>query len=327
MALSREYLMRWRIVPGLLLILSAAIYFNNASWLAPAQTGKPVLLAHRGVHQTFRHANLTAESCTATMIHPPTHDFIENTIRSMRAAFEAGAAMVEIDIHPTSDGHFVVFHDWALDCRTDGKGVTREQSLADLKRLDVGYGYTFDGKTFPLRGKGVGAMPTLNEVLAEFPGKGFLIHIKSKDRTEGERLAALLARLAPEERASLAVYGDTAPVEEVKRKLPDLYAGASGALKTCLLGYIAIGWSGYVPTACRERMMLVPVNIAPWLWGWPDRFMARMKSARTAVFILGSHDGSFSTGIDAAEDLSRLPKPFSGGIWTNKIEVLGPLLR
>jgi glycerophosphoryl diester phosphodiesterase len=250
--------MRWRIVLGLLVILSAAIYFNNASWLAPAQTGKPVLLAHSGVHQTFRRTDLTAESCTATKIYPPTHNF---------------------------------------------------------------------GKTFPLRGKGVGAMPTLNEVLAEFPGKGFLIHIKSRDKTEGEKLAALLARLAPEERASLAIYGDTAPVEEVKRQLPDLYIGASGVLKNCLLGYIAIGWSGYVPTACRERVMLVPVNVAPWLWGWPNRFMARIKSAQTVVFILGDHDGSFSTGIDTAEDLSRLPKPFSGGIWTNKIEVLGPLMR
>ncbi len=321
------YPMRRRIAFGLLVALSAAIYLNNANWLAPAQTGETFLLAHRGVHQTFRRTDLTAESCTATMIQPPTHDFIENTLRSMRAAFEAGAAMVEIDIHPTSDGHFVVFHDWTLDCRTDGKGVTREHSLADLKRLDVGYGYTFDGKTFPLRGKGVGAMPTLDEVLVEFPGKGFLIHVKSKDKAEGERLAARLAQLPPKTRASLAIYGDTAPVEEVRRRLPDLRVGSSGALKNCLLGYIAVGWSEYVPAACRARVMLVPANIAPWLWGWPDRFMARMKTARTTVFVLGDHDGSFSTGIDTTEELARLPKPFDGGIWTNRIEVLGPLLR
>ena len=36
----------------------------------------------------------------------------------MRAAFAAGADIVEFDVHPTSDGQFAVFHDWTLDCRT-----------------------------------------------------------------------------------------------------------------------------------------------------------------------------------------------------------------
>ena len=37
----------------------------------------------------------------------------------MRAAFAAGADIVELDIHPTTDGQFAVFHDWTLDCRTE----------------------------------------------------------------------------------------------------------------------------------------------------------------------------------------------------------------
>ena len=57
-----------------------------------------------------------------------------------------------------------------------------KHTLADLKTLDVGYGYTADGgKTFPFRHKGVGLMPSLDEVIAAFPGKRFLIHIKSND--------------------------------------------------------------------------------------------------------------------------------------------------
>jgi glycerophosphoryl diester phosphodiesterase len=320
--------MRLRIVLLALLVIAATIYLFNASWLAPAQDGKPVFLAHRGVHQTFHREGLTADSCTATMIHPPTHNFIENTLPSMRAAFEAGASIVEFDIHPTTDGHFSVFHDWTLDCRTDGRGVTREHSLADLRKLDVGHGYTSDGgKTFPLRGKGVGAIPTLDEVLAAFPGKGFFIHIKGRDRTEGEKLAARLKLLTPEQRAPLVVYGASEPVEEVKRQLPDLRVGSRGALKDCFLRYIASGWFGHVPEACRGRVMMVPVNIAPWLWGWPNRFMARMNAADARVFILGDYDGgNFSTGIDTPADLARLPKNFPGGIWTNRIEAIAPLL-
>lgn len=318
-----------RRIAVVLLLLVAVLYLFNASWLAASPQGKPAFLAHRGVHQTFHREGLTAQSCTATMIHQPQHDFIENTLPSMRAAFDAGATIVEFDIHSTRDGNFAVFHDWTLDCRTDGKGVTREHDLADLKRLDVGFGYTADGgRTFPLRGKGVGLMPSLEEVLSAFPGKGFLIHVKSRDKTEGEALASRLMQLAPEQREFLAVYGDTEPVEEVKRQLPDMRVGSRTALKNCLLGYIATGWFGHVPESCRERLMLVPVNIAPWLWGWPNRFLARMKAADTSVFILGDYDGGdFSTGIDHAADLARLPQQFDGGIWTNRIESIARLRR
>ena len=91
----------------------------------------------------------------------------------MRAGFAAGADIVELDVHPTTDGEFAVFHDWTLDCRTDGQGVTREHSMAYLKKLDIGHGYTADGgKTFPFRGKGIGLMPTLAEVLEAFPQRG-----------------------------------------------------------------------------------------------------------------------------------------------------------
>ena len=98
------------------------------------------LLAHRGVAQQFDRAGLTNETCTAARMLPPTHGYLENTIDSIRAAFEYGAHMVELDIHPTADGEFAVFHDWRLECRTDGSGVTRERSMAYLRTLDIGHG-------------------------------------------------------------------------------------------------------------------------------------------------------------------------------------------
>src|SRR5688500_3307527 len=107
-----------------LLVVAAAIYFWNASWLAPAPTQPQLkLIAHRGVHQTFDKTGVEGTTCTATRIRPPSHGFIENTIASTQAAFDAGADVVELDVHPTTDGQFAVFHDWSLDCRTDGTGV------------------------------------------------------------------------------------------------------------------------------------------------------------------------------------------------------------
>ena len=42
---------------------------------------------------------------------------------SFRAAFAAGADIVEFDVHPTTDGHFVVFHDWTARLPHQGSGV------------------------------------------------------------------------------------------------------------------------------------------------------------------------------------------------------------
>jgi glycerophosphoryl diester phosphodiesterase len=316
--------MRLKIILAALLLIAGAIYLLNASWLTAAQIGRPVLVAHRGVHQTFHREGLNAQSCTATMIHPPTHDFIENTLPSMRAAFDAGADMVELDIHPTRDGHFAVFHDWTLECRTDGTGITRERTLAELKALDIGHGYTADGgRTFPLRGKGVGLMPSLDEVLAAFPGKGLLIHIKSNEPAEGERLAARLAQLPAAQRETLAVYGGDRPVAALRARLPQTKTMSKRQEIRCLAQYLLLGWSGHVPSSCAHNLLLVPQNYAWLMWGWPDRFLARMRGVGAVVVLAGPYAaGEFSTGLDSAEDFRRAPQRAALGIWTNRIETI-----
>lgn len=314
---------------AIVLAAGAAIYLNNTNLLASRATGKPVLLAHRGLAQGFETADLRGDTCTASRMIRSGHDYLENTIDSMRAAFAAGADIVEFDVHPTTDGQFAVFHDWTIDCRTDGTGVTREQSMTYLKTLDIGHGYTADGgKTFPFRGKGKGLMPTLDEVLTTFPGRRFLIHVKSRDADEGRRLAAALGRLNLSERARLIVYGAEEPVAEVRGALPDIKTMSRSSLIACMTRYIGYGWTGIVPQACSETMVLVPINIAPWLWGWPDRFLARLSSAGSSVFVLGPYSGGeFSTGIDTKDDIARLPNDYAGGIWTNDTELVAGALK
>jgi glycerophosphoryl diester phosphodiesterase len=306
--------------------LAAFVYINNTSLLSASRGGRPTLLAHRGLHQTFPADGLKADTCTAARIHPPEHGFLENTIASMEAAFDAGADVVELDVHPTTDGHFAVLHDWTLNCRTNGEGVTRERTLAELKALDIGHGYTGDGgKTYPFRGKGVGLMPSLDEVLAAFPDRQLLIDIKSNDPVDGEKLANRLLRLPPGQLSRIMVYGGDLPVDAVRARLRHLKTMSRASARRCLINYIAIGWTGYVPAACRGSLLLVPINVAPWLWGWPNRFLARMASAGTEVFAAGPWDGGFSRGIDDAETFARLPKGYAGGIWTNRIDRVAPL--
>jgi glycerophosphoryl diester phosphodiesterase len=100
------------------------------------------------------------------------------------------------------------------------------------------------------------------------------------------------------------------------------------SLTQCLLRYIAIGWSGYVPTACHHSLVLVPNNVAPWLWNWPNGLLKRMARAGSIVMVVGPYSpGEFSRGIDSEAEFTELPHGFAGGIWTNRIDRIGALVR
>lgn len=307
------------------LILFAFIYFNNTSIFLGRQEGKPLLLAHRGLGQTFPMEGITGETNTAARIYPPEHPYLENTIPSMEAAFQAGADIVELDVQPTKDGQFDVFHDWILDYRTNGKGVTREHTLAELKALDIGYGYTADqGKTHPFRGKGIGMMPSLDEVLDHFPDRTLLIHVKSNDPQEGELLARYLKKLPQERLARLIVYGGHRPIAVLKGNLPRLRVMSKATMKKAFIPYLALGWTGYIPAAMKNSFFYLPQKYARFLWGWPHRFIRRINNANS-IFVLVAGEGVWSEGFDTAEDLKKLPANYWGGIWTNRIDRIGPL--
>jgi glycerophosphoryl diester phosphodiesterase len=304
-----------------------AVYAVNTSRFARPIRTRPLLVAHRGVHQDFPHAGVTATTCTATRIYPPQNNFIENTIPSMKQAFNDGAGIVEFDIQRTRDEKWAVFHDWTLACRTNGHGVTHDQTLAYLQTLDIGYGYTADGgKTFPFRGKGVGLMPSLDEVLNALPRRRFLIQIKSNAPRDGAALALKLKTLPRARLRNLMVFGGSRPIHVIRREFPILRTNSPETEKGCLIGYEALGWLGYVPRGCRNSLLIVPVNVAPWLWGWPNRFLRRMHNVGTNVFVADSLKPGGLKGIDSTEDLKRLPPRYSGGIWTDRIDVIGPAL-
>ncbi|HEX6866474.1 MAG TPA: glycerophosphodiester phosphodiesterase family protein [Caulobacteraceae bacterium] len=313
---------------GVLAVVAAGLWFaNNSGGGKPA--GELTLLAHRGVHQPFSRVGLTNETCTAAQSIGAGHSYIENTLPSIDAAFYYGADMVEIDVHPTTDGEFAVFHDWTLDCRTNGKGVTREHSMAELKKLDVGYGYTSNGgRSFYLRGRGVGLMPTLGEVLKKFPDRRFLINIKSNDPAEADLLHAYLDK-AKADRKLLMVMGGERPVERLRALDPALRAVSKADAKACLKDYLLTGWYGNVPRHCRNSFVAIPVDYAWMLWGWPNRFLERMQRHGTDVYVGGRADFELQSieGLDHPADLDHLPEGWKGGVMTDRIDLIGPKLK
>lgn len=312
----------------ILAVLIAALWLRNTSlFTPPASDGPPQFIAHRGVHQTYHREDLERDTCTAIRIDPPTHDFIENTLPSMQAAFEAGAQVIEIDVHLTPDGEFAVFHDWTLDCRTEAEGQTNQTPMSLIRTLDAGYGYTADGgETFPLRGKGVGMIRSLPEVLDAFPEGKFLINFKSRRAVEGRVLAEMLEE-NPRWRAQVwGVYGAPIPSEALVERIPDMPYFTKDTAKSCLKDYALIGWSGIVPDSCHNTLVPVPIDYAPFLWGWPRAFEARMNGAGSSVLIFGSVGGGDegTPAIDTPAQLAKIPKGFGGYVWTNRIEVTGP---
>lgn len=59
----------------------------------------------------------------------------ENTLEAFRLAMEQGADGIELDVHLSADGELVVIHDEQLDRTTDGHGLVKDHTLAQLQAL------------------------------------------------------------------------------------------------------------------------------------------------------------------------------------------------
>jgi glycerophosphoryl diester phosphodiesterase len=313
-------------------IILVGLSLLNASWLAPAPVGKPKLIAHRGVYHLYdKRAAVGRDACTARFIQEPEHFIFENTPASIRQSLTKGADMVEIDVAPTRDGEMVLFHDWTVDCRTNGKGETRDLTLADLKALDIGYGYTADGgKTYPLRGYGVGLMPTVAEALEVSPDKPLLFNFKSKNPKEADQLFAILKASGRDyEKLGDAFYGAQGPVDRIRRLAPKNWAfNMKGEAKQCTTDYVLYGWTGIIPESCRNGVLVIPVNYQWPMWGWPNRLIARMKSVGGRVIVTGPYEsGKSNEGLTEPKQLGKIPASFNGYIWVEDIWAIGPALK
>jgi glycerophosphoryl diester phosphodiesterase len=323
---------RWllRIATGLA-VAFLVLTVVNASWLAPTPKGHVKLIAHRGVYQAFDHRGLAKDTCTATRIEAPYHRYLENTLPSLHMAKALGAAMVELDFAPTKDGRLVVFHDWTLDCRTDGHGDTRDRTLAEIKTLDAGYGYTADGgRTFPFRGKGIGMIPTLAEYLREAGSKPLLFNFKSADPSEADRLAvALKAAGRDVEGIGDGFYGgpEAGPVARIRQIYPKAWVFSKERAKACSKAYAIEGWFGVTPAACRNGTLIVPLDYQWAFPGWPNRAIARMDAAGAHVLMVGPQRGEGNpAGLDMPEQLGQVPASFNGYLFVDDIWNVAPAL-
>ncbi|MDP2772086.1 MAG: glycerophosphodiester phosphodiesterase [Nocardioides sp.] len=94
----------------------------------------------------------------------PEIEGLENTVAAFKHAVALGYDYLETDVHVTSDGVLLAFHDDVLDRVTDQVGVLADTTYAEVRSALIG---------------GQEQVPTLETLFEEFPGARFNIDLKS----------------------------------------------------------------------------------------------------------------------------------------------------
>lgn len=165
---------RWMAITSLVIYLSGA-----SSDFAIAKTSsdygqiKAINISHRGASG-----------------HAPEHTL---------QAYELGNVMngdyIEIDLQMTKDGELIALHDETIDRTTEKKGLVKNLTLKEIKKLDAG---SWFNEAFPekMSTEYFGLqIPTLREVLDRFgPDSKFFIETKSPEVYPGmeEKLISIL---------------------------------------------------------------------------------------------------------------------------------------
>ncbi|MDF3126493.1 glycerophosphodiester phosphodiesterase family protein [Rheinheimera sp. 1928-s] len=272
---------KW-IVSGLFVVVLVVLFRQPDIELSD----KGRIISYKGLVQPTSYVGVDNDSCTANKLISVEHPYIENTLPAIARAFELGADKIHLNVQVTADNKLAIFHDWTLDCRTDGKGVTSKQSMDYLKTLDLGYGYRIAGsELYPFRGKGLGLMTSLPEVMQHFPEKDFLINMKTKQPRAIKVLVGYLAGLSATERGRLSFIGDQQIMDAVSEQFAEPRLYSQEIAKQCLLGYVLLGWSTYYPESCRHKTIILPEKYGKYLWGWPSQFAARAQANNSQVYL------------------------------------------
>ena len=105
----------------------------------------------------------------------PEIEGLENTMAAFAHAVDLGYRYLETDVHVTSDGVLLAFHDTVLDRVTDRTGTIAETTYAEVQQASIG---------------GREPVPTLAELFDAFPDARFNIDLKSEGSVEA--LAAFI---------------------------------------------------------------------------------------------------------------------------------------
>lgn len=129
----------------------------------------------------------------------------ENTLPSFRKALDYGAHALEMDVHMTADGHVVVSHDPSGERMAGVAAQIRHSALVDVQSWDAGWGFRGPAGDRPFASRGY-RIPTLEEVIAEFPGVPLNIDLKQPSPSMVRPVVDLVRRMNAADHVILASF-------------------------------------------------------------------------------------------------------------------------
>lgn len=141
----------------------------------------------------------------------------DNTMEAFDLAHKMGADGIELDVRLTSDGQVVIFHDNTLDRVTNMRGTIPEYTLAELKAMDVGYGF-FGGQR-----KGY-KIATLDEVYDLIAPLDMIVNVEIKEKTpEIIKVCADIAKRHKMEEKIIYSCFNHYQIRRVKEEIPNAF--------------------------------------------------------------------------------------------------------
>ncbi len=132
-------------------------------------------------------------------------NYPENTLPSFESALKYPIDQIEMDLHMTKDGEIILMHDHKLERSTNGAGLIREHTLAEIKKLDAG-----SWKDSRFTGTSVPTFIEFLEFLQDYPDMTLNVELKDYPETDAEwawesadKSIALLDRYGMTDRAMI----------------------------------------------------------------------------------------------------------------------------
>lgn len=148
----------------------------------------------------------------------------------------------------------------------------------------------------------------------------------------GEEAAKLLVAELPTPEVDIAarhvIIGDDAAVKFIRNVRPAHSAFSILEARACASDYRLSGIWGGVPASCGNGTMLLTLDdLGYTLWGWPNRFLARMQSAGVRVIIAEDVANGQIKGLSDVNQYGDIANSYNGYIWVDNITDLGPALK
>ena len=224
----------------------------------------------------------------------------ENTLAAFERAVECGVDALEMDVHLTRDGHFIVSHDEDGARMTGTRVVWNQIDLADTQRLDAGWGFIDANGMRPFAGTGI-TIPTFEAIVAAFPDVHINVDIKHTGAVP--RMLELVRKLGAEDRITIASFQTMTAVAVRRLGYGGETALSQGEVAT-LLALPAVMWRQLPFTGTAAQ---VPTHQGPVRFDRPA-FIAKCHSLGLRVDYWV---------VDDPNEATRLLELGADGIMTN----------